>query len=77
MRMPTLLVALAATLLTAVAAVAGPQTAVEPGVTHAQFDVCAGPDCRYRDYREYRYDRDRDYGYDRGRDYGLRSRPKL
>jgi hypothetical protein len=42
---------------------AGAPAASEPAVTLAQFELCVGPDCRYRDYR------DRDRRYDRAYDY--------
>ncbi|HWN53089.1 MAG TPA: hypothetical protein VNO18_25270 [Xanthobacteraceae bacterium] len=40
----------------------------EPAVTLAQFDVCIGPDCGDRGYRERGY-RERDHRYDRAYDY--------
>jgi len=43
----------------------GPPVASEPAVTLAQFELCVGPDCRYRDYyRDRRYDRAYDYDRD-------------
>src|SRR5215467_11964794 len=38
--------------------------ASEPVVTLAQFDLCVGPDCRDRGYRDRRYDRAYDYDRD-------------
>jgi hypothetical protein len=50
----------------------GAPAASEPAVTLAQFDLCVGPDCRYRYYGDRRYDRaydyDRDYRYRRDED---------
>ena len=48
----------------ALAGQAGAPAASEPAVTLAQFDLCVGPDCRYRGYRDHRYDRAYDYDRD-------------
>ncbi len=63
------LVAAAAASLTAIPAWAGSPVGSQPEATLAQLDLCVGPNCRDRDYRDFRRF-DRDYGYDR--DYRLR-----
>ena len=63
MRKIALFVAAAAS-LTAIPAWAESPVGSQPGTTLAQLDLCVGPNCRDREYRDYRRF-DRDYGYDR------------